>query len=143
MKPTARIRELGRRIRPPHLAAGARVVLVAPAGPISDETIQTALIRCRTLGLEPVLAPSARERRGYLAGPDGARAADLQAAFDDVHAAAVWAVRGGYGALRLLPRLDLSRLRAFPKAFIGLSDSTALHLALARAGMVSDRKSVV
>lgn len=137
MKPVARVRELRRRLRPPRLAPGARVMLVAPAGPVSEETIETAMLRCATLGFEPVLAPSVRERRGYLAGPDALRAADLQGAFDDARTDAIWAIRGGYGALRLLPCLDLTPLRSVPKAFIGLSDSTALHLALAGAGLVS------
>lgn len=124
-------------LRPPRLRPGDRVLLVAPAGPAAEEKIARGVERCRALGLEPVLAASARRRHGYLAGTDEERAADLQAGFEDDSIAALWAVRGGYGAIRLLPRLDLSPLQRRPKPFVGFSDNTALHLAFQNAGLVS------
>src|SRR6185503_6800995 len=39
--------------------------------------------------------------------------------------------RGGYGAMRLLERIDLSSFLRAPKPLIGFSDITALHLAVA------------
>jgi muramoyltetrapeptide carboxypeptidase len=39
--------------------------------------------------------------------------------------------------MRLLPRLNLAPLRDAPKAFIGFSDNTALHLALHARGVIS------
>lgn len=93
--------------------------------------------RCRSLGLEPVLGESARNRFGYLAGTDEQRAKDLQIALDDDSIAGVWALRGGYGTVRLLDYLDFSRVGEKPKAYIGFSDNTTLHLALFNAGIVS------
>jgi muramoyltetrapeptide carboxypeptidase len=93
--------------------------------------------RCHTLGLIPVLAEHARERRGYLAGTDAQRLADFQLALRDPGIDAIWAVRGGYGTLRFLAHLDLAPLLERPKPIIGFSDNTALHLALRRAGLVS------
>lgn len=123
-------------IRPPALQPGDRVALVAPAGPVDDRKIETALDRCRRLGLVAVPGARIRSRSGYLAGTDSERAADLQAAVDgDV--AAIWALRGGYGTLRTLRRVDLGGLRDRPRAFIGFSDNTAIHLALLRMGVVS------
>ncbi len=124
-------------MKPPRLRAGARVALVAPAGPVTDERVEGALARCAALGLEPVLGRSARVRTAYLAGPDADRAADLQAAFADPGIDGIWALRGGYGCMRLLPLLDLAPVLAHPKALIGFSDITALHLTLTRAGVVS------
>src|SRR5512141_2750297 len=103
--------------RPPRLRPGARVALVAPAGPLSEERIAHSLERCRSLGLEPVLGAAARRQAGYFAGTDAERAADLQHAFDDDDIDAVWALRGGYGTVRLLEHLDLSALRRRPKAY--------------------------
>lgn len=123
--------------RPRRLRPGDRVLLVAPSGPASEERIRHGEERCRALGLEPVVAPSARKQHGYFAGTDEERAADLRAGFRDDSITALWAVRGGYGAIRLLTRVDLEPLRRNPKAFIGFSDNTAIHLALNRAGMVS------
>ncbi len=113
------------------------MALIAPAGPVTEERVAGALARCAALGLQPVLGTSARERSGYFAGPDAARAADLQAAIDDETIDAIWALRGGYGGMRLLPLVDLAPLLARPKALVGYSDNTALHLALLRAGLVA------
>lgn len=125
-------------IRPPRLRPGARVALVAPAGPMAEERIEVALDRCRRFGLEPVLGASARSLHGtYLAGPDDDRRRDLRRAFGDPGIAAVWALRGGYGTMRLLADLDLSGVPAAPRAFIGFSDNTAVHLALHARGVVS------
>jgi muramoyltetrapeptide carboxypeptidase len=121
---------------PARLEPGDRVALVAPAGPVDEEKIRTAEARCRALGLEPVRGASVNARSGYLAGPDAARAADLQTALD-AGVDAVWAVRGGYGTLRTLQHLDLSGFRRRRTALIGFSDNTAIHLALLRLGLVS------
>jgi len=123
--------------RPPRLVAGARVALIAPAGPIDAARVDAALEQCARLGLEPVLGRSARQRLGYLAGDDAARLADLDQAVRDDRLGAIWALRGGYGTMRLLPHIDLSPLAERPRAFIGFSDNTALHLALDRLGVVS------
>lgn len=122
------------RRRPPTLGPGGRVALVAPAGPVTEARIAAALEHCARFRLEPVLGPSALAREGFLAGPDEQRLRDLQWALDDPRVDAVWALRGGYGTMRLLPRL---RPPVSPRAFIGFSDNTALHLWLRRAGLVS------
>lgn len=123
--------------RPRALAPGARVALVAPAGPVDAERIAASEARCRTLGLEPVVFPSATRRERYLAGTDAERLADLQAAFEDPGIDAVWALRGGYGTLRILERLSLERQRRDPIPFLGFSDNTSLHVRHAELGVVS------
>ena len=122
---------------PRALRAGARVALVAPAGPVAPERIDASLDRCRELDLEPVLFPAAGSRHRFLAGPDDARRADLQAAFDDPSIDAIWALRGGYGTVRLLSKLDLGRQRKAPIPYIGFSDNTTIHARHAALGVVS------
>lgn len=125
-------------IRPPRLREGSRVALVAPAGPIAEERIDVALDRCARLGLEPVLGRSVRARHGgYLAGTDTERLDDLQHALTDPDIDAVWALRGGYGTMRLLRDLDLAPVAASPRAYIGFSDNTAIHLALLARRVIS------
>lgn len=124
-------------VRPRPLAPGAHVALVAPAGPLDEERIERSEARCRALGLEPVVFPAATARRGFLAGSDEQRLADLQAAFDDPSIDAVWALRGGYGTMRIAPRLDLSRLRRDPIPYIGFSDNTAVLGLVVRAGVIA------
>ncbi|HEX2166275.1 MAG TPA: LD-carboxypeptidase [Longimicrobiales bacterium] len=125
-------------IRPPRLREGARIALIAPAGPITDEHIEVAVDRCGRFGLVPVLGAAARSRHGgYLAGSDEERLEDLQWALTAPDIDAVWALRGGYGTMRLLQRVDLSPLVTRPRAYIGFSDNTAIHLALLARRVVS------
>ncbi len=123
---------------PPRLDAGARVALVAPSGPLRDESeLEQARSNVQAFGWEPVSGPNVLSRHGYFAGDDRVRLADLLAALQDPKIDGIWCVRGGYGATRLLPDLPIETIRANPKALIGYSDITALHAAWQRAGLVS------
>ena len=124
---------------PPPLAPGARVALIAPAGPLRDAgDLERAAANARSLGWEPVPGSSALDRLGYFAGTDAARLADLNRALNDPAIDAVWCIRGGYGAMRLLPGIDYGALVRRPRALIGYSDITALHAAAgASAGLIT------
>ncbi|MFD4415533.1 LD-carboxypeptidase [Streptomyces sp. NPDC058476] len=128
--------------RPARLAAGARVAVVAPSGPVPEERLQAGLDILRGWDLDPVVAPHVLDRHAgfdYLAGTDTDRAADFQAAWCDPDVAAVLCARGGYGAQRMVDLLDWDTLRAAgPKVFLGFSDITALHEAFAtRMGLAT------
>ena len=116
---------------PPPLRDGARVALVAPAGPIRERDVERAEATVQGLGWTPIVIGDVLARDGYLAGDDARRRDALQRALDDDAIDAVWALRGGYGTTRLLPALDLRALAARPKAIVGYSDLTALHAAVA------------
>ncbi|MCP5150935.1 MAG: LD-carboxypeptidase [Chromatiales bacterium] len=122
---------------PPLLRAGDRVRVVAPCGPFDRAAFEAGVARLRGWGLEPVFDEGIFARAGYLAGPDERRLAELNAAIADGDARAVWAARGGYGATRILPAVDLAALARRPKWLVGFSDVTALHALWARAGVVS------
>ncbi|GAA2260175.1 S66 peptidase family protein [Streptomyces indiaensis] len=129
-------------VRPPRLAPGARVAVVAPSGPVPEERLQAGLDVLRGWDLDPVAAPHVLARDPqlpYLAGTDAQRAADLQAAWCDPSVAAVLCARGGYGAQRMVDLLDWEAMRAAgPKVFAGFSDVTVLHQAFAtRLGLVT------
>ena len=124
-------------IRPPALRRGTRVALVAAAGPLPEGGVDRAIERVRTIGWEPVPGEFCRGRRGYLSGTDRERAEDLNRALRDPSIGAVWFLRGGYGTMRILDEVDRDALRRHPKALIGFSDNTAIHLAARRAGVVS------
>ena len=126
---------LAARRLPGPLRVGDRVVLVAPAGPVPPDLLDTGAAQLREWGLRVELAPHVRDRHpelDYLAGTDRDRAADLVAAWCDPGVAAVVCARGGYGCLRVLEHLDWSAMRAAgPTVFTGSSDVTALHDAIA------------
>lgn len=122
---------------PPLLAPGARVALVAPAGPVSKEgTFHTAVQQARSFGWEPVIGDNATARTRYLAGSDDQRLHDLNAALSDDSIDGIWCLRGGYGVMRILDGLDVAAMRARPRALIGFSDITALHAALGSQAQV-------
>jgi muramoyltetrapeptide carboxypeptidase len=123
----------------PTLQPGARVALVAPAGPLSlPSDIDRATANTRALGWLPVVGEHVRERQDYFAGYDDERLADLNAALRDDSIDAVWCLRGGYGAMRLLEGLDYEALRRTPKPVIGYSDITAFHCAIStRCGLAT------
>ncbi|WP_052274187.1 S66 peptidase family protein [Arthrobacter sp. L77] len=113
------------------LRRGDRVGLVSPSGTPTEENVQRAVRLLSDWGLDPVLGAHVLDRHpraSYLAGTDADRTADLQDLWCDESIAAVFCIRGGYGAVRLLDLLDVGRLRtASPKPLIGSSDVTALH----------------
>jgi muramoyltetrapeptide carboxypeptidase len=124
---------------PPPLAAGARVALLAPAGPLrGPDELTASIAHAESLGWEPIPSLHVLRRDGYLAGADAERVLDLNAALQDDRIDGVWCVRGGYGAMRILSDVDYDAMRRRPKALIGYSDITALHAAFAvRSGVIT------
>ncbi|MGW9825033.1 muramoyltetrapeptide carboxypeptidase [Brevibacterium pityocampae] len=125
----------------PPLVPGDRVHLIAASSPTDAAGFDHALATLEGWGLEVVVGEHVRAVHPdlpYLAGTDEQRRADLEAAWCDPRTSAVIALRGGYGAMRLLDGLDFSRLAAHatrpdgrPKLLAGSSDVTALHQAWA------------
>lgn len=105
------------------------VAVVAPCGPFDRPSFDKGLAVLASR-YRPVFSPRLFDAWRYLAGRDEARADELQAALDDDALPAVFLARGGYGAMRLLPALRLSR----PKPLVGFSDATAFHLAMQARG---------
>ena len=115
------------------LESGASVALIAPAGPLQKpEELPRAQENTRTLGWEPIVSAHASDRFGYLAGSDRDRLNDLNRALRDPKIDAIWCLRGGYGMIRIIDKVDYEALSKSPKAIIGYSDITALHAAVQR-----------
>ena len=121
----------------PALPRGSLIGVVAPAGPVEAERLPQVAALYARFGYRCRIYPGCAQRTGYLAGPDDVRLADLHAALADDEVAALHAVRGGYGCMRLLDRIDTALLRARPKLLIGYSDLTALHALWALHGLAS------
>ena len=115
---------------PRPLQPGDTVALTAPSSPVSSVNLEAAIKSVKLLGLDPVVMPSCREHHGYMAGTDTQRAADLNESFSRRDIAGIFCLRGGFGAMRLLPLLDFEMIRQNPKPFIGYSDITALHTSI-------------
>jgi muramoyltetrapeptide carboxypeptidase len=125
-------------VKPKALRRGDTIGVVAPAGPVDQEKMQRAFARVEARGFRLKTYGDLYRSRGYLAGDDATRTAELMAAFADPETAAVWCARGGYGVLRILDRIDFNVFSNNPKVFVGFSDITLLHLAIQqRTGLIT------
>jgi len=126
-------------VKPPRLKEGDAVGLVMPSFAQWDPVpLDILLETLQVLGLKARVGKHVYDRRGYFAGRDEDRAADLNAMFADPEVKAVHCVRGGWGAARLLPLLDWNTISRNPKILVGYSDITALLLAChAKTGLVT------
>jgi muramoyltetrapeptide carboxypeptidase len=121
-------------LKPDRLRRGDRVRLIAPASPFDPALFRAGQQVLEGLGLVPVVSRGEFVREGFLAGSDCRRGEELTEALQEEETKAVWCIRGGYGTTRLLPLLDLPRLRRHPKLLVGFSDVTGLLVQLARPG---------
>jgi muramoyltetrapeptide carboxypeptidase len=119
----------------PAFPPGTLFGVIAPAGPVEPDRLAQVPALYEHFGYRCRVFPGCALRTGHLAGPDDARLADLHAALADDEVAAIHAIRGGYGCMRLLDGIDLALLRAKGKPLIGYSDLTALHALWVREGL--------
>jgi muramoyltetrapeptide carboxypeptidase len=106
---------------------GSRVALVAPASPFDRAEFELGVVELRRLGLEPVFDETVFAHEHIVAGSAEHRARAFAAAATQRDIDAVIAVRGGYGSVEILPRLESAALRRSRTAIVGYSDITALH----------------
>ncbi|ULQ52648.1 S66 peptidase family protein [Flavihumibacter fluvii] len=119
-------------IIPPYLKAGDTIALTAPAGFITLEEIQPALIQLQSWGLTVKIGQTIGKRDGTFGGTDYERLQDFQQLLNDRQVKAIMCARGGYGLVRIIDQLDFSLLKRHPKWLIGFSDVTVLHAHLNR-----------
>jgi muramoyltetrapeptide carboxypeptidase len=117
-------------IRPKPLKKGDKIGLIGASGPTKQERIEPSIKAMEALGLEVVLGESCRANHGFLSGSDELRASDINEMFKDKSIKGIFAIRGGYGASRILDMLDYDMIQKNPKVFAGYSDVTALHSVL-------------
>ena len=114
------------RIKPPALRVGDKVGIVAPASNIKRELLEQGAAALRRMGYEPFYSDSIMERDLYFAGSVERRAREWEEMFGGEDVRAIICARGGYGSNYLLNALDLRKIAAHPKIFVGYSDLTSL-----------------
>jgi len=132
-------------IRPKALAPGAMLGIVSPASAAPPELVERGVAELQRLGYRTRLFSHSLDR-GPLnyAGSVEDRVGDVHAAFTDTEVDAIVCTRGGWGTAELLPHLDAGLIKANPKALLGYSDLTSLHVWLRReAGLISFQAPMV
>lgn len=111
--------------------AGATLGIVCPSFYTSAvERVTRFLSLLEKHGFKYKLGKSTRSQAGYLAGPDEVRRDDLMEMFLDDEVDAIICLLGGFGATRIIDKLDYKLIQKHPKLLIGFSDITALLNAL-------------
>lgn len=116
-----------------HLKAGDIVEVIAPSSAVITPDISSYLIKIKqlfnSLGLiakfnNDIISP---EKDLFSANSLDYRVSNLQAALNNSESKAIWCLRGGYGASKIIPYLEQMD-QPQPKLLIGFSDITAIHL---------------
>lgn len=123
-------------IYPKKLEIGDTIGIIAPASPSKTKTkklldyeLQKIEKELENLGFKTKFGQTCYlTYKGYLAGDDNMRVKDIHNMFLDDSVNGILCLRGGYGAIRLLDKIDYEVLKNNPKVFIGYSDITALHI---------------
>jgi len=126
-------------IKPKKLRKGDLIGIISPASSPDDLTlIQSGIKYIEGLGYPTILGNNVGKNRGYLAGTDAERVADIHQMFGDKKVKAIFCLRGGYGAFRLLDKIDYKVIRNNPKIFVGFSEITSLQMAfLQKANLIT------
>lgn len=112
------------------LIKGDTVGIIAPSVGLMDKDIEPTIAYFKQLGLKVELASNIDSSYRYMAGSDIERAKQINKMFRNKKIKALFCLRGGAGATRMLDYLDYDIIRENQKPIIGLSDSTAIQNAL-------------
>jgi muramoyltetrapeptide carboxypeptidase len=126
-------------LKPKKLLKGDLIGIITPASSPDDlSLIESGVKYIESLGYHTILGKNVGKIRGYLAGTDSERVDDIHQMFGDRKVKAIFCLRGGYGAFRLLDKIDYHLIKKNPKIFVGFSEITSLQMAfLQRANLIT------
>lgn len=126
-------------IKPQLLKSGDTIGILATSGCIEDDTaLNRGIDFFEKRGFKVKLSKNMRSADRYLAGTDQERIDAIHEMFADKSVNAIIALRGGYGAVRIVNQLNYELIRNNPKIFCGYSDITVLNaMILKRAGLAT------
>lgn len=127
------------KIFPKKLKKGDTIGILCVSGDIKDHNrLENAKKYFEKQGFNVVISENSKERLNYLCGDDDTRVKALNDFFKDDKIDAIIAARGGYGAIRILDKIDYLSIKQHPKIFCGYSDITALELMIyKKTGLVT------
>ena len=126
-------------IKPKKLKKGDLIGIISPASATDDTVLIEKGIRyIEGMGYRTLLGKNINKQNGYLAGTDKERSEDIHDMFRNKKVKAIFCLRGGYGAFRLLDKIDYKLISKNPKIFVGFSEITSLHMAfLSKAKLIT------
>ncbi len=126
-------------VKPQRLKQKDLIGIISPASsPDEFLRVERGVKYLESLGYRVKVGKHVGKNHGYLAGTDDERVEDLHSMFKDKNVKAVFTVRGGYGAFRLLDKIDYRVIKNNPKIFVGYSEITSLQMAFfEKAGLIT------
>jgi len=112
------------------LKEGEIVDVIAPAYGISKQGLEKAKEYISSIGLVPRVPSDILGEDLFCSNADEIRLKHLKDALYANDSKAIWCLKGGYGTARILHHLEEENAPTKPKAVIGFSDITSLHLFL-------------
>jgi muramoyltetrapeptide carboxypeptidase len=123
-------------LRPAALQRGDTIGVVAPSSSPREGWLSRGVKALERAGFNVLVDSELLTLRRFQRREDERRAENFMSMWADPRIKAVIGGTGGYGAVRMIPHLEPELFRLTPKAFVGYSDVTALHLWLnRRAGL--------
>ncbi len=124
---------------PDKLKKGDTIALISPSAglaPFAMHRIKKAVDFFEKQGFSVKIAKNALKNAGYVSASAIERAQDFNEVFADPEIKCVMATIGGNHSNQILPYINWNCVRKNPKIFVGYSDITVLHIALAsQAGL--------
>lgn len=112
---------------PPYLKKGDTIGITCPAGYITTEDVQPAVLKLKEWGFAIKVGDTVGKKDFTFGGTDDERRKDFQQLLDDKNIKAILCARGGYGVVRIIDKIDFSKFIQKPKWIIGFSDVTVFH----------------
>ncbi|MEI8128984.1 MAG: LD-carboxypeptidase, partial [bacterium] len=114
-------------IKPKKLNKGDTIGILPLSGAVESKTnILRAKKYFENKGFKVVLSENIFDNHRYLAGTDEKKVEELHKFFANPKISMILCARGGYGAIRLLDKIDFNLIKNNPKIFAGYSDVSAL-----------------
>jgi len=125
-------------IIPTPLKRGDLVGIAAVSGPVNPTDLEKGIAFIESLGLRFKLSDNMHMSEDYLAGSDEHRLKSLNDFLIDPEIRGIIFARGGYGVMRILPKINFEAMKTDPKIMLGMSDLTALSMAaFQRSGLIT------
>ena len=112
--------------KPKALMPGDTLGIAAPASPFNPDDFKKGIGNLEKMGFKVYFRPDIFDKKSYLAGSDQRRLDELIELLENPDIRGILFARGGYGLMRLLPKLEKAKLNVFPKVVLGYSDITVL-----------------
>ena len=122
---------------PSFLEPGDLIALVAPAKNIEKDAVDHAKSFFQNEGFKVLITQNCLGSYHYFSGTIAERLSDFQGVLNNPEVKAIVCVRGGYGCIQLIDRIQWASQLEVPKWIVGFIDVTIMHQRMQHHGIAS------